>query len=95
MSLYTIFFAANKFINVLHWAGLIYCILTWVAPRSSARYWLERFISPLCAPFYRLSRYISMRWGSPFDFTCLFALIALNLIQRLMWNVYYMLIGAF
>jgi len=95
MTLYTIFYAASKFIGVIYWAILIYCILTWVAPRSAARYWLERFISPICAPFRRLSRYICMRWGSPFDLTCFFAIIALNLVQRLMWNVYYFLAYSF
>ena len=93
--LYNIFHAASLLLNLLSYAIFFYCILTWVAPRSPLRYWLERFISPICAPFRRLSRYICMRWGSPFDLTCFFAIIALNLVQRLMWNVYYFLAYSF
>lgn len=91
MTLYTIFFAATKFLDLISTAILIYCLLTWIAPRSAARYWLERFVSPFCAPFRRLARYICMRWGSPFDFTCWFAMIGISIVSRLLWTVYGML----
>ena len=46
MLLYMIYTAADWFLRLISLAILIYCVLTWVAPRSAARYWLERFISP-------------------------------------------------
>lgn len=91
MTLYTVFYAASRFLDLISTAILVYCITTWVAPRSSLRYWLERFISPFCSPFRRLARYISMRWGSPFDFTCWFAMIGISLISRLLWQVYHLI----
>ena len=87
MSLYTIFYAATKFIDLIS--------LAWVAPRSAARYWLERFISPFCAPFRRIARYICMRWGSPFDFTCWLAMLGLELVSYLLQHLYYFLVGLF
>ncbi|MBQ9952609.1 MAG: YggT family protein [Clostridia bacterium] len=91
MFAYRIFDALSIFLNICSWAILIYCILTWVAPRSSLRYWLEKFIYPFCAPFQRLSNYIRMRWGSPFDFTCWFALIGIRILQRLLWEIFFRL----
>lgn len=93
--LYTLYRAASWFLELMSLAILIYCILTWVAPRSGARFWLERFISPFCAPFRRLSSYICMRWGSPFDFTCWFAILGLNLLRYLLQWVFYLLIRIF
>ena len=51
--LYTLYTAAHYFLWIVNAAIIIYCILTWVAPRSAARYWLERFINPFIAPFRR------------------------------------------
>ena len=79
--LYNIFQAVNALLNLLSYAILFYCILTWVAPRSPLRYWLERFISPVCAPFRSLARTMMIRWGAPFDFTCWFALIGIRISQ--------------
>lgn len=86
--LYTLFQAAQLFLRVVNLAIIVYCILTWVAPRSAARYWLERLISPFVAPFRRLGRYICMRWGSPFDLSCFFALIALQIVSEFLPDLY-------
>ncbi len=95
MLLYMIYTAADWFLRLISLAILIYCVLTWVAPRSAARYWLERFISPFCAPFRRLAQYVCMRWGSPFDLTCFFALIGVNILSVLLGEVYKLLVGLF
>lgn len=89
--LYRIFDAVNILLSLMSAAIFIYCILTWVAPRSAARYWLERFIEPICAPFRPLSRMLITRWGAPFDFTCLFALIGIRLLSQLLVRIYYMI----
>ena len=93
--LYNIYRAADWFIQLVSLAILVYCILTWVAPRSAARDWLERLISPFCAPFRQLGRYICMRWGSPFDFTCWFAIIGLNILRYLLQWLFMLLIRIF
>lgn len=93
--LYTLYTAARYFLRIVNAAIIIYCILTWVAPRSAARYWLERFINPFVAPFRRLGRYICMRWGSPFDLTCFFALIAIGIVDSFLPDVYLFLARLF
>lgn len=90
--LYNIFNAASLLLKLLSTAIFIYCILTWVAPRSPARYWLERFISPICAPFRSLARMLITRWGAPLDFTCWFALIAIQIAENLLWRIFYWLV---
>ena len=94
MLLYMIYTAADWFLRLISLAILIYCVLTWVAPRSAARYWLERFISPFShrSP---LGAYVCMRWGSPFDLTCFFALIGVNILSVLLGEVYKLLVGLF
>ena len=92
MSIISIYNAASMFLSLISYAIVIYCVLTWVAPRSAARYWLERFISPFCQPFRRLARYCCMRWGAPFDLTCLFAIIGLRLAQRVLYILFSMLL---
>ena len=90
--LYNIFHAASLLLDLLSSAIFIYCILTWVAPRSPLRYWLERFNSPVCAPFRSLARMLMVRWGAPLDFTCWFAIIGINLIRQLLWRIFYTII---
>lgn len=95
MTLYTVFFAARKFLQLLDAAIFVYCLLTWIAPLSGARRWLERFIEPFCAPFRPLAHALCRRWGAPFDFTCLFAMIGLSIIDRLLIVVYNLLMRLF
>lgn len=92
MALYTVFQAAGYFLHLISMCIFIYCILTWVAPRSAARYWMERFINPFLSPFRGLARWICMRWGSPFDFTCLFAMIGIELVGGVLQYVYVLLL---
>lgn len=90
--LYRIFHAASLLLNLLSWAIFAYCILTWVAPCSALRDWLERFIEPFCAPFRSLSRMLIMRWGAPLDFTCWFALIGIRILNKLLWRIFYWIV---
>ncbi len=95
MFLYQIFSIASKLLSIISAAIFIYCILTWVAPRSPARYWLERFVEPFCMPFRALARIMIVRWGCPFDLTCWLAMIGISLIERLLWYFYSFLIRLF
>lgn len=95
MALYTVFQAATYFVHLISVCIFGYCLLTWVAPQSSLRYWLERFVAPFCAPFRKLSQKIMMRWGARIDLSCWFAMIALEIVGNLLWRLYdllYMLI---
>lgn len=92
MALYTVFKAASTFLYIVEMGVFIYVLSTWIAPRSSLRYWLEKFIYPFCAPFQTLSFKIRQRWGSPFDLTYIFTMIALSLADQLLWRLYYILL---
>ncbi len=52
--LYTLYTAAHYFLWIVNAAIIIYCILTWVAPRSAARYGERVHRPPSSAPFRRL-----------------------------------------
>ena len=94
-ALYSVFYAAQLFLQVLSYAILFQCILSWIAPRSPLYGWLEHFTSPFVAPFRRLTYAMMRRWGSPFDFSCWFAMIAINILSRLLWRLYYVLLRLF
>ncbi len=93
--LYLIYQVLSAFLQLITAAIFIYCITTWIAPRSSLRYWLERIIEPFCAPFRELSRKIMMRWGGRIDFTCWFAMIGIQILQQLLRLLYQFLVRLF
>ena len=93
--LYNVFYAAQMFLQVVSYAILVYCILTWIAPRSRLCDWLGNFTEPFVAPFRRLTYAMMRRWGSPFDFSCWFAMIAINIASRLLWQVFSLLMLLF
>lgn len=91
MLLYNVFYAAQLFLQAVSYAILFYCILTWIAPRSGLCDGLGRFIAPFVAPFRKLTYAMMRRWGTPFDFSCWFAMIAINIFSRVLWQVYALL----
>ena len=91
MGLYVIFLTVSKFLQLVSLAILIYCVTTWIAPRSTVRYWLERIIQPFCAPFRPLARAICTRWGCPVDVTCWFAILGIELLDQLLWVLFSLL----
>ena len=93
--LYNVFYAAQMFLQLISYAILFYCILSWIAPRSALYYWLERFTAPFVMPFRRLTYAMMRRWGMRFDFSCWFAMIAISILSRLLTRLYYVLIRLF
>ena len=87
-SLYTVFRAVYIFIRVIEYAILIYCILSWFQPRFKAFFMLRQFIMPFVSPFQRLSMWVRNYFAAPVDFTCLFALIGFQILERLWWMLY-------
>lgn len=95
MALYSIFKTVSLFLSLIETCVFVYVLLTWVAPRSGLCYWLAKFIYPFCAPFQSLSNAIRRRWGGMLDFTCLFTLIGLSIAERVLWEIYYILLRLF
>ena len=92
MALYTVFRAVSYFLYGIRVAILLYCVLSWFRPNNRFFYALEKFITPFVAPFRRLSVWISAKFNVPLDFSCWFSIIALTVVERLMWQLYGLLI---
>ena len=88
LSLYAVFRAVGTFLSIIEWAIIIYCVLSWFQPRFKAFYMLRQFIMPFVSPFQKLSMRVMRYFNAPIDFTCLFAIIAFQIIQRLWWRLY-------
>lgn len=87
-SLYTVFRAVGVFLEIVEYAILIYCVLSWFQPRFQAFYMLRQFIQPFLAPFQKLSMKVMRYFNAPVDFTCLFAILGIQIISRLWWMLY-------
>ncbi len=88
LSLYTVFRAVSMFLSIIEWAIVIYCVLSWFQPRFRAFYMLRQFITPFVSPFQKLSMKVSRYFNAPIDFTCLFAILAFQILERLWWRLY-------
>ena len=88
LSLYTVFRAGSMFLSIIEWAIVIYCVLSWFQPRFKAFYMLRQFIMPFVSPFQKLSMKVSRHFNAPIDFTCLFAILAFQILGRLWWRLY-------
>ncbi|MBQ6325387.1 MAG: YggT family protein [Clostridia bacterium] len=95
LGLYTVFRAVSVFLRIIEVAIVAYCVLSWFRPRFRAFEMLRQFIMPFVSPFQKLSLKV-MRWfNAPVDFTCLFAIIAYRVFDRLWWRLYYLLMFRF
>ena len=91
LGLYEVFYAGYIFLRLVTGAILIYCVLSWFRPTFRAYYWLGRFIEPFITPFRRLSLKLMRYFRAPIDFTCLFAVLGYQIIERLWWRLYLLL----
>ncbi len=89
--LYEVFYAVSIFLRLVTSAIVIYCVLSWFRPDFKAFYMLRSFIQPFLAPFQKLSMKLMRRFNAPVDFTCLFAVLGYQLLQRLLWRLYLLL----
>ena len=90
--LYQVFYAAHIFLRIITAAIFIYCVLSWFQPRFQLFYTLRRFIQPFVSPFQRLSLWIARYFRAPIDLTCWFAIIAYQLLDRLWWRLYALIV---
>jgi len=81
--------AVNLLFRVFSVMILIYCVLSWFVRPGQAGYSvycrLEELVEPLIAPFRRLTAGIAWRTG--IDFAPWLALIALNIIQDVIFII--------
>lgn len=92
MALYTVFRAFSYFLYAVRVAIFLYCILSWIRPNNRLFYALEKFVMPFVMPFRRLSVWLTAKLNVPLDFSCWFSIIALTVVERLMWQLYGLLI---
>ena len=91
LGLYEVFYAGALFLKLITAAILVYCVLSWFRPTFRAFDWLRAFIQPFVAPFQKLSMKLSGMLNAPVDFSCLFAVIAYQVLERLWWRLYALL----
>lgn len=93
MLLRQIFVGVDYFLTIIRYMILAYWILSFFRPNFRLYDMLESFLAPLLKPFRILNMKLmsKMRGGMMVDFSIWFALIALSLLQRLLWTVYFML----
>ena len=91
LGLYEVFYAAHIFLRLITAAILIYCVLSWFRPTFRAFYMLRSFIQPFLSPFQKLSLKLMRYFRAPIDFTCLFAVLGYQIIERLWWRLYLLL----
>ena len=93
LGLYSVFSAVAIFLRIIKYAILIYCVLSWFQPRFKAFYMLRQFITPFVAPFQKLSMKVARYFNAPIDFSCLFAILGFQIVERLWWVLYRLLSG--
>ena len=94
LGLYEVFYAAYIFLRLITAAIVIYCVLSWFRPNFRAFYMLRSFIQPFVSPFQKLSLKVMRRFNAPVDLTMLFAVIGYQLLERVLWRVYFLLARA-
>ena len=91
LGLYEVFYAGYIFLRLITWAILLYCVLSWFRPTFRAFDVLRAFIQPFVAPFRKLAMKVAQHFRAPVDFTCLFAILAYQLLERVWWWLYALL----
>ena len=87
MTLYTIISIVQRLFDIYGWLIVIWCILSWV-PRTGSGFFedLRAAIAPLVEPFIGLfRRFIPPVMGV--DFSPVVAILALSLIERLLYYI--------
>lgn len=89
--LYRVFQGFSMFLQVIYYALLAYCLLSWIMPPyHKVMMFLSRFVDPLLRPIRNLMFRIFPRM--PIDLSALVAFFVLRILQQLLWQLYYMLL---
>ena len=92
--LYEVFYAGSLFLRLITTAIVIYCVLSWYRPTFRAFEMLRAFIEPFLKPFRRLAMWVASYFRAPLDFTCLFAVLGYEILERVWWRLYMLLARA-
>lgn len=90
MTLYRIFQLGSWLLTILRLAILLQWFLRLFRVNGSFAQWLETLLGPIMAPFRKLAMMIISRTGIGIDFSYVFALLALTIVERL-WMLLYRL----
>ena len=90
--LYEVFYAGSLFLRLITLAIVIYCVLSWFRPNFRAFYMLRKFIQPFISPFQGLSLRLMRYFRAPIDFSMLLAVLAYQILERLWWRLYLLLL---
>lgn len=91
MTLYRVFQAGSAFLHIVQIAIALYAVMSWFMRDAKLFRWLEAFISPFIAPFRPLGLWFARRFRLPFDLTCVFAVLGIEIVDRL-WLLLYRLL---
>lgn len=87
MVLYNIFRGVSMFLQVIYYALLVYCIMSWILPPyGKVMMFLSRIFDPVLRPIRTLLFRIFPRL--PLDFSALVLFLLLNLANTLLWQLY-------
>lgn len=90
MALYGIFRGISMFLQVIYYALLVYCLLSWILPPyNKVMATLSRIVDPLLRPIRAVLFRIFPRM--PLDFSALVLFFLLNIVNRLLWQLYYLI----
>ena len=89
---YKLLIGINYFFRILNLVLLLYCVLSFFGRNTKLYATLDRFLMPLRRPFMPISMRLA-QMGLPLDFSIIFLWIALGLVQRLLTEIIYMLMG--
>ncbi len=88
--LYGILRGVSYFLQIIGYAMWIYCICSWVlSPFNKVMRFLGRIVDPVLRPVRNVMFRIFPRM--PIDISPIIAGALLNLVNSLMWRVYFML----
>lgn len=87
-TLYGFFNIGSAFLYILRIAIFVHWLLTLFNAHNAVVRWLDTFTEPFLSPFRRLSMTLMERTGVPLDFSYVFALIGLTIVERL-WQMLY------
>lgn len=84
---WAIYQGVSYFTRIVSALVLLYCVLSWVARPDSAPFRLiSRLVQPLLEPFRPLGNKL-IEWGFRIDLTPWLAIAALELLQRLLYEL--------
>lgn len=89
---YQVIMGLNYFFRIVDFVLLLYCVLSFFAQGTRLYAFLDRIIEPLRRPFMPITMYLA-RHGFPFDLSIIFVFIALRMINSLLTQIIYMLMG--